>query len=167
MGRNTLCLSGDETSETADEAEVIAFCREHLAGFKTNKQVVFTDIPQNLNWQPAEIHAARSVNLNKQPASRPGAFMTNTYQIAVIPGDGIGVEVTDATLAVLEAVGARVSGYQLSCSTLMAGAAYYRDTGLDIEADGEERAAKADAIYLGAIGLPSIRRRRNRDFTTS
>ena len=83
--------------------------------------------------------------------------MTNTYQIAVIPGDGIGVEVTDATLAVLEAVGARVGGYHLSCSTLMAGAAYYRDTGLDIEADAEEQAAKADAIYLGAIGLPAIR----------
>ncbi|MGB0810266.1 MAG: AMP-binding enzyme, partial [Candidatus Puniceispirillaceae bacterium] len=32
--------------ETADEAEVIAFCREHLAGFKCPKQVVFTDIPK-------------------------------------------------------------------------------------------------------------------------
>lgn len=32
--------------ETADEATVIAFCREHLAGFKCPKQVVFTEIPK-------------------------------------------------------------------------------------------------------------------------
>ena len=32
--------------ETADEAAVIAFCREHLAGFKCPKQVVFTEIPK-------------------------------------------------------------------------------------------------------------------------
>ena len=83
--------------------------------------------------------------------------MTQTYQIAVIPGDGIGVEVTEATFAVLDAVKTRIGGYHLSCSELMAGAAYYRDTGKDIEADAEERAGQADAIYLGAIGLPTIR----------
>ena len=32
--------------EYADEAAVIAFCREHLAGFKCPKQVVFTEIPK-------------------------------------------------------------------------------------------------------------------------
>ena len=32
--------------ETADEAAVIAFCRDHLAGFKCPKQVVFTEIPK-------------------------------------------------------------------------------------------------------------------------
>ena len=83
--------------------------------------------------------------------------MTQTHQIAVIPGDGIGVEVTEATFAVLDAVETRISGYHLSCSELMAGAAYYRDTGQDIEVDGEERSGQADAIYLGAIGLPAIR----------
>ena len=83
--------------------------------------------------------------------------MTQSHQIVVIPGDGIGIEVTEATFAVLDAVQTRISGYHLSCSKLMAGAAYYRDTGKDIEADGEERAGQADAIYLGAIGLPAIR----------
>jgi fatty-acyl-CoA synthase len=31
---------------TASEAELIAFCREHLAGFKAPKQVVFTEVPR-------------------------------------------------------------------------------------------------------------------------
>ena len=54
--------------------------------------------------------------------------MTDTFQIAVIPGDGIGTEVTEATLAVLDAVQRRINGYHLSYSKLMAGAAYYSDT---------------------------------------
>ena len=32
--------------EAASEADVIAFCREHLAGFKSPKQVVFQEIPK-------------------------------------------------------------------------------------------------------------------------
>jgi fatty-acyl-CoA synthase len=32
--------------ETATEAELIAFCRERLAGFKTPKAVIFGDIPK-------------------------------------------------------------------------------------------------------------------------
>ena len=32
--------------ETAEEAEVIAFCREHLAGFKTPKRVIFGELPK-------------------------------------------------------------------------------------------------------------------------
>ena len=39
----------------------------------------------------------------------------------------------------------------------MAGAAYYSDTEKDIEASAELRAGQADAIYLGAIGLPTVR----------
>ena len=49
--------------------------------------------------------------------------MTDTFQIAVIPGDGIGTEVTEATLAVLNAVQRRINGYHLSYTKLMAGAA--------------------------------------------
>ena len=35
-----------KSGETATEADVIAFCRGHLAGFKCPKQVVFTEIPK-------------------------------------------------------------------------------------------------------------------------
>ena len=44
--------------------------------------------------------------------------MTDTFQIAVIPGDGIGTEVTEATLAVLDAVQRRINGYHLSLMRL-------------------------------------------------
>lgn len=78
-------------------------------------------------------------------------------QIAVIKGDGIGADVTDAALAMVEAALAKTSNIRFAYNEIAAGAAYYRETGRDIEAGGEEAAGKADAIFLGAIGLPNIR----------
>ena len=84
-------------------------------------------------------------------------MMRNSSSIAVIPGDGIGTEVTAATLAIIDAAQKRTGGFSLAYDTISAGASYYSETGQDIEPDGETRAGQADAIFLGAIGLPSIR----------
>ena len=82
---------------------------------------------------------------------------TPAYKIAVIKGDGIGIEVTDATLAILQACQSRVGGFLLDYHHIEAGAGYYQKTGVDIQPGGEEAAGEADAIFLGAIGLPSVR----------
>ena len=79
------------------------------------------------------------------------------FEIAVIKGDGIGVDVTDATLAVVGAAREVAGGFDLSYREIRAGAGYYRESGEDIEPGGEEAAGTCDAILLGAIGLPSIR----------
>ncbi len=82
--------------------------------------------------------------------------MTNTASIALIRGDGIGQDVSDASLAVAQAAAERV-GVSLHVEQTLAGAAYFAETGQDIEPGGEESVGKADAIFLGAIGLPSVR----------
>ena len=79
------------------------------------------------------------------------------FQVAVIRGDGIGVDVTDATLAVVAAAQDRVGGFSLDTHDLVAGAGYYQETGQDIAPGAEDAAAAADAIFLGAIGLPAVR----------
>ncbi|MCG8547883.1 MAG: isocitrate/isopropylmalate family dehydrogenase [Alphaproteobacteria bacterium] len=79
------------------------------------------------------------------------------FQVAVIRGDGIGVDVTDATLAVAAAARERVGGFRLDTQDLSAGAGYYQETGQDVAPGAEEAAAAADAIFLGAIGLPDVR----------
>lgn len=81
---------------------------------------------------------------------------SNTHRIAVLPGDGIGTEVTAATLAVLEPL-ARRHGLGLDYEQLRAGAFCYRDTGTAMSEETFEKAAKADAILLGAMGWPEIR----------
>lgn len=85
--------------------------------------------------------------------------MTNRhYKIAVIRGDGIGGEVIDAALAVIEAARRRVGGFVLDYQDLLAGAACYEATGRDVAPGAEHAAGAADAILLGTIGLPSVRR---------
>lgn len=80
-----------------------------------------------------------------------------TATISLIRGDGIGGDVIDAALAVMETALTRSGLAMPRLTEIKAGAGYYAETGQDIEPRGEERAGEADAIFLGAIGLPSIR----------
>jgi tartrate dehydrogenase/decarboxylase/D-malate dehydrogenase len=78
-----------------------------------------------------------------------------THHIAVIPGDGIGREVTPAALEVLDAVGARHgvtfrrTEYDWSCER------YLRE-GAMMPEDGLERLRESDAVFLGAVGAPGV-----------
>jgi 3-isopropylmalate dehydrogenase len=81
----------------------------------------------------------------------------NTFRIAVLRGDGIGREVMPPCLAVLEAAARRVGGFGLRFEELPAGAEVYRDSGEALPAATREACREADAILLGAMGLPHIR----------
>lgn len=83
--------------------------------------------------------------------------MGTPLTVALIKGDGIGVDVSEAAMAVAEAATANVGGCAFVVEETLAGAGYYRETGQDIEPDGEEKVGQADAIFLGSIGLPSVR----------
>ncbi|MBR0644903.1 isocitrate/isopropylmalate dehydrogenase family protein [Plastoroseomonas hellenica] len=84
------------------------------------------------------------------------AVSRNALHIALMPGDGIGTEVTEVCVGVLEPL-ARRHGLGLSFETLRAGAFAYRDTGNAMDEATFARAEKADAILLGAMGWPGIR----------
>ena len=75
------------------------------------------------------------------------------YKIALIPGDGIGVDVTDATMQVLDAAAAKF-GFALEATTFPWSCEYYLEHGVMMPADGIETLKGFDAIYLGAVGWP-------------
>ncbi len=77
------------------------------------------------------------------------------YDIAVIPGDGIGPEVIASGIRVLEAVGTRFD-IQFSWDTVPWGCEYYTKTGRMMPEDGLERLRGHDAIFLGAVGYPGV-----------
>ncbi|YBV94479.1 tartrate dehydrogenase (plasmid) [Phyllobacteriaceae bacterium JZ32] len=77
-----------------------------------------------------------------------------TYSIALIPGDGIGKDVTEAAWQVLQAAAKR-SGLGLEGTRFPWSCAYYRETGAMMPPDGVETLRKFDAIYLGAVGWPA------------
>ena len=83
--------------------------------------------------------------------------MTHSAEVALIKGDGIGVDVTDATTAIVDAAVRKAGAAPLAYAEITAGAGYFAEHGVDIEPGGEARAGEADAIFLGAIGMPSIR----------
>ena len=80
------------------------------------------------------------------------------YKIAVLPGDGIGPEVTDATLAVLRQVKTSLPELSLEFTVHEAGSAHYQRTGEVLPETVLSDCLEADAVLLAAIGLPDVRK---------
>src|SRR6202140_2698317 len=76
-------------------------------------------------------------------------------RIAVIPGDGIGVEVTSEALHVLRTVG-DVFGRRFDLDTLPWSAEHYLQTGVTLPPDGYARLREFRAIFIGALGDPRV-----------
>ena len=81
---------------------------------------------------------------------------SNSFHLAVMAGEGIGVEVMAVAGAVLEAVERRF-GLSFRRDEVPGGAHYYKETGVVLPADGLARAGAADAVLFGAMGWPDIR----------
>lgn len=77
-----------------------------------------------------------------------------TYQIALYPGDGIGPEVVDQAVRVLDAVQAR-HGFKLDYVRLPWGYDYWRGHGRVVPDDFLDVLRSFDAILLGAVGWPA------------
>ena len=76
-------------------------------------------------------------------------------RIAVIPGDGIGVEVTAEALKVIRAA-ADVFDRSTEFKVLSWGAEHFLQTGVTIPPDGYARLREHDAIFVGALGDPRV-----------
>ncbi|GAB5559300.1 MAG: isocitrate/isopropylmalate dehydrogenase family protein [Synoicihabitans sp.] len=79
------------------------------------------------------------------------------YKIALLPGDGIGPEVVDASVKVLDATLAKLHDVSFDYEELSVGAGEYLKNGDPLPPSAVERMRAADAILLGAMGLPSVR----------
>ncbi|MBT9140018.1 MAG: 3-isopropylmalate dehydrogenase [Dehalococcoidia bacterium] len=78
------------------------------------------------------------------------------YKIAVLPGDGTGLEVVREGLKVLDAV-SEANGFKLEYTHYDLGGERYLRTGEILPDSVVEELRTFDAIYLGAIGHPDIK----------
>jgi 3-isopropylmalate dehydrogenase len=78
------------------------------------------------------------------------------YKIAVIPGDGVGPEVIDEGIKVLDAVGEKL-GIKFKWRRYPFGAEYYLKTGVVLPEEALTELEGCDAIYLGAVGDPRVK----------
>ena len=81
--------------------------------------------------------------------------MSKVYDIACLPGDGIGEEVVAEGLKVLDAC-QEVYGFQTKRDTLPYGADHYLATGETMPDEAFDRIRDMNAVLLGAIGDPRI-----------
>ena len=80
---------------------------------------------------------------------------TKSFKLAVIPGDGIGREVTAEAVKVIEAVGQKF-GRTFELEQLPWSADYYLQTGVTIPPNGYDTLRQFDAIFIGALGDPRV-----------
>jgi 3-isopropylmalate dehydrogenase len=94
-----------------------------------------------------------------------GAAGKISWDIAVLPGDGIGPEVIGATLAVLKTLEGKWTKVRFAFREHAVGAAEYLRHGDPLPAEAFAACRQADAVLLGAMGLPSVRWPDGRELT--
>ncbi|MDR2422623.1 MAG: isocitrate/isopropylmalate dehydrogenase family protein, partial [Deltaproteobacteria bacterium] len=77
------------------------------------------------------------------------------YEVAVLPGDGIGPEVTAQAQKIL-AMAAEITGFGLKWREFPFGAAYYLAHGEVLPPGALDDLGAADALLLGAVGDPRV-----------
>jgi tartrate dehydrogenase/decarboxylase/D-malate dehydrogenase len=77
------------------------------------------------------------------------------YRIAVIPGDGIGTEVTPAAMEAADAA-AHARGFAIEWTAFDWGSARYLEHGRMMPADALDQLRPFDAILFGAVGDPRL-----------
>jgi tartrate dehydrogenase/decarboxylase / D-malate dehydrogenase len=78
------------------------------------------------------------------------------YRLACIPGDGIGPEVVASGLRVIRRAGEVTGRFTIQTTDLPWSCAYYLEHGSMMPDDGLQILADHDAIYLGAVGFPTV-----------
>ena len=91
-----------------------------------------------------------SIQRNVSSFQDPGS---QSFEITVIPGDGIGPEVTQQAVNVLDAI-AQKFGHQFHYTYCLMGAIAIEKTGTPLPEETIEVCSKSDAILFGAIGQP-------------
>lgn len=79
-----------------------------------------------------------------------------TYNIALIPGDGIGKEVIPEGMKVLHQAALRDGSFELKTETFPWGSDYYLEHGQMMPGNALDILRQYDAIFLGAIGHPDV-----------
>ncbi|QQK79341.1 tartrate dehydrogenase [Salicibibacter cibi] len=79
------------------------------------------------------------------------------FRLAAIPGDGIGKEVIDEGLRVLDYLEKKSNGkFSFETDYFPWGCEYYLENGKMMAEDGLEQIKNHDAIYFGAVGFPNV-----------
>lgn len=77
-------------------------------------------------------------------------------KLAVIPGDGIGIEVIEEAVKLIKHIEENTEGLTFDLEFFPWGTDYYLETGKMMDEDGLEKIKDKDAVLLGAVGDPRV-----------
>lgn len=89
-------------------------------------------------------------------AEKKGVIDVKKLKVAVIAGDGVGPEVINEGIKVLNKVAEIDSTFQFDFTYFPWGCEFYTKHGKMMDDDGIEQLKEFDAIYLGAVGFPGV-----------
>ena len=75
------------------------------------------------------------------------------FNIVVLPGDGIGPEIIDESVKVMNAVGKKF-GHEFNCEYALIGGVAIDEEGTALSQETIDKCKKSDAVLLGAVGDP-------------
>lgn len=78
------------------------------------------------------------------------------YKIATIPGDGIGVDITDAAIQVCDKLASVDGSFEFEWTKFDWSSKAYKERGWYMPPDWETQLKQHDAIYFGAVGWPGV-----------
>ncbi len=99
----------------------------------------------------ADLSSSRKKSL--QAKITKGNIMSKTYKIGIIKGDGIGPEIIDEAVKVLDAVSVSM-GFNLKYDEFLLGGAAIDATGVPLPDETIQGVKKCDSVLFGAIGGP-------------
>lgn len=90
------------------------------------------------------------------PRDKKMAVQRPVYKIASIPADGIGPEVINAGIVVLNKLASTLGTFGLDFQSFDWSSKYYKDHGTYLPHDALDTLRKFDAILFGAVGAPGM-----------
>jgi tartrate dehydrogenase len=82
--------------------------------------------------------------------------VAKVHRIACIPGDGIGVDITEAAIQVLTQLAKTLGGFEFEFTSFDWSSKNFLERGWYMPPDGLEQLKTFDAIYFGAVGWPDV-----------
>jgi isocitrate/isopropylmalate dehydrogenase len=95
-------------------------------------------------------------SIQNKKLTMASAALYKTYSIASIPADGIGPEVIDAGIQVLQTLSDTLNTFKMQFQHYDWSSDTYKKTGKYIPDGGLEDLKKHDAILFGAVGAPDV-----------
>lgn len=100
---------------------------------------------------PADPTKSTKIEMSQSKRSKPV-----THSIALVPGDGIGVDVIESGVEALKALEAKLGTFGLEFVHYPYSVEHYQQHGCMMPEDGIQKLSQHDAIYFGACGWPSV-----------